>query len=119
MIVAIPPTLAGRIDYDPIVPFQRDQLTQRYGQGLLTKVSAVYDRPFWREAGLNGAALDTGGPISFTFDDSPPSGRPGIVFGFVGGDRARRYATMSARARRGAVLDQLATFFGPKARAAP
>ena len=116
VIVAIPPTLAGRIDYDPILPFQRDQLTQRYGQGLLTKVAAVYDRPFWREQGLNGSALDTSGPLSFTYDDSPPDGRPGIVFGFAGGDRARRYATMSPRARRAAVLEQFAAFFGPRAR---
>jgi monoamine oxidase len=115
-IVAIPPTLAGRIDYEPILPFQRDQLTQRFGQGLLTKVTAVYDRPFWREAGLNGMAVDLGGPASFTFDDSPPGARPGIVSGFVGGDRARRYAAMSAGARRAAVLEQFATFFGERAR---
>ena len=38
MIVAVPPALAGRIDYEPILPFERDQLTQRYGQGTLTKV---------------------------------------------------------------------------------
>ena len=50
VIVAVPPTLAGRIDYEPILPFERDQLTQRYGQGTLTKVAAVYDRPFWRDA---------------------------------------------------------------------
>jgi monoamine oxidase len=115
-IVAIPPTLAGRIDYDPILPFERDQLTQRFGQGTLTKATAVYDRPFWRDAGLNGTALDTSGPVSFTFDDSPPGGRPGVVFGFIGGDRARRYNTMSPKARRAAVLEQLATFFGPRAR---
>ncbi len=54
VIVAIPPALAGRIDYEPLLPFQRDQLTQRYGQGTLTEVAAVYDRPFWRDAGLNG-----------------------------------------------------------------
>ena len=58
VIVAIPPALAGRIEYDPILPFDRDQLTQRYGQGTLTKVAAVYDRPFWRDAGLTGSALD-------------------------------------------------------------
>ena len=86
MIVAVPPTLAGRIDYEPILPFERDQLMQRYGQGTLTKVAAVYDRPFWRDAGLTGTALDTGGPVSATFDDSPPDGSPGVVFGFVGGD---------------------------------
>ena len=118
-IVAVPPALAARIEYDPILPFQRDQLTQRYGQGTLTKVAAVYDRPFWRDAGLTGQAVDTGGPVSATFDDSPPfassSKGPGIVFGFVGGDNARSYAAMSASARRSAVLNQYANFFGSQA----
>ncbi len=116
VIVAIPPTLAGRIDYDPILPFERDQLTQRYGQGTLTKVAAVYERPFWRDHGLTGSAVATGFPISVAFDDSPPGGRPGVVFGFVGGDNARRYARLSSADRRDVVLDQLAGFFGPEAR---
>jgi monoamine oxidase len=115
VIVAMPPTLAGRIDYEPILPFQRDQLTQRYGQGTLTKVAAVYDTPFWREQGLTGQCLSTAGPISASFDDSPPDGSPGIVFGFVGGDQARSYATMSAAARQAAVVDQLVGFFGSQA----
>jgi monoamine oxidase len=116
VIVAVPPTLAGRIDYEPILPFERDQLMQRYGQGTLTKVAAVYNRPFWRDAGLTGTALDTGGPVSATFDDSPPSGSPGVVFGFVGGDRARQYNAMSPSQRSAAVLSQFATFFGPQAK---
>jgi monoamine oxidase len=115
-IIAIPPTLAGRIDYEPIMPFERDQLTQRYGQGALTKVAAVYDRPFWRDQGLTGFALSASGPVSATFDDSPPGGKPGVVFGFVGGDEARRYNAMSPRARRAAVLGQFTAFFGSKAR---
>jgi monoamine oxidase len=115
-IVAIPPTLAGRINYEPILPFQRDQLTQRYGQGTLTKVAAVYDRPFWRDAGLTGTAISATGPVVATFDDSPPSGEPGVIFGFVGGDDARRYAVTSPSARRAQVLDQFANFFGSKAR---
>jgi monoamine oxidase len=120
VIVAIPPALAGRIDYEPLLPFQRDQLTQRYGQGTLTKVAAVYDRPFWRDAGLNGTALSTSGPVTATFDDSPPDASPkrgpGIIFGFVGGQNARHYANQSPAARRAAVLKQYAGFFGPKAR---
>jgi monoamine oxidase len=116
VIVAIPPTLAGRIDYRPILPFARDGLTQRYGQGTLTKVAAVYARPFWREQGLTGQVLSTSGPVNATFDNSPPRGRPGIVFGFVGGDQARDYAAMSPASRRRAVLDQFAHFFGARAR---
>jgi monoamine oxidase len=114
VVVAIPPTLAGRISYDPILPFKRDQLTQRYGQGTLTKVAVVYKEPFWRAKGLTGSAVTTGFPISVAFDDSPPDGRPGIAFGFVGGDHARRYAGMSADDRRRAVLKQLARFYDDK-----
>ena len=115
-IVAIAPALAGRIDYDPILPFERDQLTQRYGQGTLTKVAAVYDRPFWRAKGLSGFAVDAGFPVSLTYDDSPPGGRPGVVFGFVGGDNARRYATLSAAERKRTVLKQFDRYYGSKAR---
>ena len=115
VIVAIPPTLAGRIDYSPTLPLQRDQLTQRYAQGTLTKVAAVYNTPFWRDAGLTGQALDTGGPVSASFDDSPPSGNPGVLFGFVGGDNARSYNALAPADRRSAVLNQYASFFGSEA----
>jgi monoamine oxidase len=115
-IVAIAPALAARIDYDPILPFERDQLTQRYGQGTLTKVTAVYDRPFWRAKGLSGFAVDSGFPVSLTYDDSPPGGRPGVVFGFVGGDNARRYATLPPSERKRAVLTQFENYYGPRAR---
>ncbi len=115
VVVAIPPTLAGRIDYDPLLPAQRDQLTQRLGQGFLTKVTAIYDRPFWREKGLTGTALSPDGPISATFDDSPPGGRPGVVFGFVGGDDARRFASTPKGERRQQALNQLSGFFGTEA----
>jgi len=121
-IVAVPPALAGRIDYEPLLPFERDQLTQRYGQGTLTKVAAVYDRPFWREAGLTGTAVSLTGPVTATFDDSPPQASskrgPGIIFGFVGGDDARAHARLSMSARRAAVLNQFVAFFGPKAKQA-
>jgi monoamine oxidase len=119
VIVATPPALAVRIDYEPILSFQRDQLMQRYGQGTLTKVFVVYDRPFWRDEGLTGTAVDTGGPVSATFDDSPPnlsSGQgPGIILGFVGGDNARSYAGMSPAARQAAVLNQFTNYFGSEA----
>src|SRR5207253_7358076 len=57
VIVAIPPTLAGRIEYDPPLPALRDQLTQRMPQGSLMKFEAVYSTPFWRTAGLTGQTV--------------------------------------------------------------
>ncbi len=115
-IVAVPPTLAGRIDYHPQMPPGRDQLTQRLGQGTLTKVTAVYDTPLWRAQGLTGTAVSADGLVNATFDDSPEDGSPGILFGFVGGDNARAHQAMSPADARAAVLDELATLFGPAAR---
>jgi len=71
VIVAVPPTLAGRIDYTPDLPTQRDALMQRVPQGALIKAGAVYDRPWWRDKGLNGSSVSTDGLVSATFDDSP------------------------------------------------
>ena len=116
VIVAIPPTLAGRIDYHPLLPPERDQLTQRYGQGTLTKVAAVYDKPFWRDKGLTGQAVSIDGLVSATFDDSPQSGSPGVIFAFVGGDSARKYQRMSPQEGRDTVLGEFASFFGEEAR---
>jgi len=115
VIVAMPPAQCARVYYDPLLPFQRDQLTQRYGMGTLAKVACVYDKPFWRDKGFNGTGLSTNGLVSATFDDSPPSGKPGIVFGFVGGDQCRKYAAMSPADRKDAVLQEFAQFWGSEA----
>src|SRR5262245_21515967 len=52
-ILAIAPTLAGRIAYDPPLPGYRDQLTQRLPLGTVAKCMAVYEAPFWRAEGLS------------------------------------------------------------------
>jgi monoamine oxidase len=114
-VVAIPPALANRIDFAPVLPSDRDQLGQRLSQGYLGKVALVYDKPFWREKGLNGTALSLDGPVAATFDDSPPDGSLGIVFGFVGGDDLRRFINRPPAERRRAVIDQFAGFFGAEA----
>ncbi len=115
VIVAIPPTLAGRIDYRPGLPVGRDMLMQRLPQGALNKVGVVYDTPFWREDGLNGQMVNMDGMINYTVDDSPPDGNPGIIFGFAGGDKARLFNTMPKSERRRAALADLVAGFGPKA----
>jgi monoamine oxidase len=114
-IVAVPPALAGRISYDPILPALRDQLTQHMPQGTLMKFEAIYDQPFWRAKNLNGQAVSEIGPIKVTFDSSPPDGTPGILLGFIGGHEARAWGQRSDDDLRAAALHNLATFFGPEA----
>ena len=61
-IVAMAPDLAGRIAYTPRLAGRREQLTNRMASGALTKCTAVYERPFWRDDGLTGEALSDVGP---------------------------------------------------------
>ncbi len=114
-VVAMPPTLAGRIAYEPPLPGFRDQLTQRMAQGTVIKCMAVYDEPFWREDGLSGQGLSDRGPVRVTFDNSPPSGSPGVLLGFLEGDNARRLGSVEPAERRQAVVDSFARLFGARA----
>ncbi|MGQ0805320.1 MAG: flavin monoamine oxidase family protein, partial [Actinomycetota bacterium] len=90
VVVAVPPTLAARIDYEPALPAYRDQLTQRVPAGSVIKCNVVYDAPFWRDDGLTGQATGDKGPVKVTFDNSPPSGSPGGLLAFLEGEHARR-----------------------------
>ena len=115
VVVALAPTLAGRIDFDPPLPGYRDQLTQRTPMGTVVKTMAVYDEPFWRADGLSGQATSDVGPVKLTYDNSPPDGSPGVLLGFLEGARAREFGLLDAGERRRVVLDTLARLFGPRA----
>jgi monoamine oxidase len=115
VIVAVPPALAGRIVYEPPLPGLRDQLTQRVPAGSVIKCHAVYDTPFWRDAGLTGQASGDRGPVKIAFDNSPPEGTPGVLLAFLEGAAARRLNRVDHDERRAAVVGSLVDFFGPRA----
>ena len=118
VIVAVPPVMAGRIHYDPPLPTSRDQLTQRTSAGWAIKCFASYPTPFWRNAGLNGFVSNPtpGAMIDGVFDNSPPIGSPGVLYGLLEGDAARKWGDRPAEKRKAAVLEAFATFLGPEAR---
>lgn len=118
VVVALPPSLAmsqaGMIRGEDLAPRARVAAEKcPVWMGSTAKVVAVYPRPFWRDDGLNGAAICRGGsarglPIGEMHDMSGPKGSPGMLLGFAtGGDPALD---------EDAVLSQLAMLFGDEAR---
>jgi monoamine oxidase len=83
--------------------------------GQLMKCDAVYETPFWREAGLNGFGINDSGAARAVFDNCPQDGQPGVLLAFVGGSTWRTYGTMSKTRRRAAVLQGFAAMFGEQA----
>ena len=114
-VVAIPPTLAGRIAYAPALPAERDLLTQRMPHGYVIKAMLSYERPFWRDAGLSGQAASDVGPVAVTFDNSQPHDERGVMLGFFEGRHGVEWGRRSATARRAAFIDCLVRYFGPEA----
>lgn len=114
--LAIPPRIAARsVAFepplgDPMIARLSSIPTWMAGQA---KVVAIYDRPFWRDAGLSGDGMSRMGPLVEIHDASPQSGDEGALFGFVG---------IRADARRGrshdvtaAAIYQLTQMFGDEA----
>lgn len=114
-VVAIPPTLAGRIEYEPSVSVGRDQLTQRFSMGAAVKVIVTYEHPFWREAGFSGEVVSSDGPLSVVYDSTSDEGRQPALVGFVVGSQARQWSTQPLADRQRRVTGALARYFGDAA----
>jgi monoamine oxidase len=126
VILAIPPTFAGAIDYTPVLSPLRAQLTERTPMGYAVKVHATYPKPFWRKLtskyrhtpdGLSGFVVSGHAPISGCFDNSPGGARAttGVLLGFVFGDDGRVWGSKPAARRRAEALSQFVRWFGPQA----
>jgi monoamine oxidase len=117
VIVAVPPNLAGAMEYEPSLPVNRTQITQRWPQGLVIKVAMIYDRPFWRDAGLAGTSYDHMSLISETADSSNPESisKAGVLTGFVYSHNARKASLMTPEERKKTLLGEMGKRFGEKA----
>ncbi len=108
VVVAVPPaTAVACIDIAGL-----DSTTRAVAEatpvwmGATVKVVVRYDRPFWRDAGLAGAAFSHVGPLREIHDMSGRDGSPAALFGF---------AQPGPPPGNDAVLDQLVALFGPRA----
>ena len=115
VVVAISPTLAGRIMYDPPLPGVRDQLTQRLPNGSAMKAFFVYDEPFWRNDGFNGQLISDIGPARMSNDTCIPGDDHGVILLFLEGDQARTYGRLPEAQRREGLTAELVRHFGSAA----
>ena len=122
VIVAMSPPDRHRIRFSPALPHAQHALGEGLGMFKGLKINVVYDRPFWRDQGLSGQAVSNQGPAPITFDNSPHDGPHGVLVTFVSGEVAdssvspTEHQLADAGARRDAVLDCLARYFGEAAR---
>ena len=115
-IVATPPNLVAGIAFDPVLPPWRMRAQAAMTQGSVIKVLAVYDHPFWREDGLSGEGFAPYQFVREVYDNSPPTGEPGVLVTFLAAEKCEAAERMTAADRKAALLDGLAAIVGDRAR---
>ena len=114
-VIAVPPNLTNAIRFEPPLPGWRQRMAQDLSQGSIIKILAVYEEPFWRADGLSGQGFGPYQLVRELYDNSPPSGSPGVLVTFLAGESAEAGARMEPADRRAAVLEGMARYVGGEA----
>ncbi|SFR69594.1 putrescine oxidase [Agromyces sp. CF514] len=112
VIVAVPPVLISRISYEPPLPRRQHQLHQHLSMGLVIKVHAVYETPFWRADGLSGTAFSPYELVHEAYDNTNHEDPRGTLVGFVSDEEADGVFTLSAEERKERILESLSHYYG-------
>lgn len=115
VIVSIPLRIAATTLELPWLPASLRSAMRGAPTWMATQAKAValFERPFWREAGLSGRIASRSGPLVEAHDHSAIDNMPAALFGFVGwspGQRQRDPAGL-----RKAIVGQLVECFGDNA----
>ncbi|MDL2403460.1 flavin monoamine oxidase family protein [Rhizobium mayense] len=116
VIAALPPRiLEATVQFEPAQEKGTIELWRQTPTWMAphAKFFAVYDRPFWREAGFSGTAQSMVGPLAEIHDATTSSGKAAL-FGFVGMGAEQR-AAIGADALKEASIRQFTRIFGPQA----
>ncbi len=115
LVLAVPPTLVKRIRFSPELPAEHRIAREHQSFGLVIKVQAQYETPFWRTDGLSGTGFAPWQLVHEVYDNTPEGEQRGTLVGFVSDERADAVGRLSDAERRRQVLESLAAYFGDAA----
>lgn len=115
VIVAVPPNLYSRISFSPPLPWLQQQMHQHQSMGLVIKVHAVYETPFWRDAGLSGTGFGAGELCQEVYDNTNCGEARGALVAFVADEAADRVLRLDPEQRRRQILESISRYLGEQA----
>ena len=115
VIVTVPLPVVKNIKFTPELPLEKQILIHSMEMGTVIKCHAVYDKPFWRDSGLNGASVCLDEVVEQSVDNSVQGSTNGILTSFITADRAKYLLKLSDQERKEIILKSYANLFGEKA----
>ncbi len=114
-VMAVPPNLYSRVSFEPPLPRRQHQMHQHQSLGLVIKVHAVYETPFWREDGLSGTGFSASSLVQEVYDNTNHQDPRGTLVGFISDEKADYAFSLDADERKREITESLAGFLGDKA----
>lgn len=121
-VLAVPPNLYNRIQYVPALPREQMVAHQHISMGLVIKVHAVYETPFWRDKGLSGTGFGGGRVVQEVYDntnygqnfvnDNDGEDPHGILVSFISDVHAETMWALPPEERKQRILSELAAYLG-------
>jgi putrescine oxidase len=115
VVLALPPTHVRRIRISPELPAEHRHAREHQSFGLVIKVQAEYDTPFWRGTGLSGTGFGPWQLVHEVYDNTLHGATRGTLVGFVSDVNADEVGRLSDDERRARILASLAAYFGEQA----
>jgi len=100
LVVAVPLQLYEQPGLLPLLPAEQRKVLSRYRRGEVIKTVLVFERPWWRDRGLSGDILSSGGVFNAALDGSPADGGLGILILFATAATAQRLSQTQAESDR-------------------
>lgn len=115
VVLSVPPRIACEIRFTPELSARFRQAAKAIPTWMAghAKAVALYNEPFWKDAGLSGDVMSRVGPLAEIHDASPSEGGPYALFGFLSTSALDRKGNEAALVL--AIKNQLAALFGEAA----
>ncbi|CAF0875894.1 unnamed protein product [Rotaria sp. Silwood1] len=120
LILAIPPSQIIPIQFEPMLPGYKREMFKHMPIGSYLKFIFIFDKAFWREDGLSGEVISDGsfapfglsiGPMTYLIDGTSSNGTPALI-GFIGGQCASVWTSVTYEERRKGLTECLSRYFG-------
>ncbi|CAL5871359.1 uncharacterized protein PFLUO_LOCUS5609 [Penicillium psychrofluorescens] len=112
VIVTVPTPLYRLINFYPPLPEAKIELSQKNRLGYTNKVMLLYDRPWWRDAGLCGLLQSFKGPVAVSRDSSVDETGQFSLTCFTVGQPGRQLSKLRQHDRYERVKQHIRKLFG-------
>ncbi|XP_064635285.1 amine oxidase [flavin-containing] B-like [Lineus longissimus] len=111
VISAMPISILNKITFCPSLPTAKVELSKGMPMGSVIKTHMYYEKQHWKDKGLSGSLDSSNGPVENSLNDTKPDGSYPCLVGFINGEKAKEFTSLTKEERKQQQADYYAEMF--------